>query len=222
MNQYNNEYSDLYNDDISIKQAVKNKHFEKLWTKSPVVYCYIAICVAVYIVDTITFHGLVNNVLGLGGTPRLVPVLNYTCITYIFCHSGLTHIVSNLLILGFVGPPVERKYGSLRYAIMILLTAFITAEFNSILFETGIVGASGIVYMTIMLGAFAFGNAFGSIKIKDKIKIPITAIIALVFYVGSEMLDSLTQFDNISHFGHIFGALCGFTFALILRKNNKI
>ena len=43
-------------------------------------------------------------------------------------------------------------------------------------------------------------------------KIPITLILIFLFYIVSEIRDGLFKKDNISHMGHLIGAICGCIF----------
>ena len=50
-------------------------------------------------------------------------------------------------------------------------------------------------------------------------KIPITLILIFIFYIVNEILDGLFKKDNISHFGHIIGAICGVIFGFLYFYN---
>jgi membrane associated rhomboid family serine protease len=107
---------------------------------------------------------------------------------------------------------VEEKYGSRSLMEMIAVTAFLTGMINILFFKTGLLGASGIVFMLILLSSFA--NA----KLG---KIPLTLIIVTIVFIGKEVLSGLFLQDNISHFAHILGGLSGGVFGY-LRNRDKI
>ena len=110
--------------------------------------------------------------------------------------------MNNFLYILLIGPMIEEKYGSKNLVIMILITAFTTGLLNMIFSNKKILGASGIVFMFIVLSSF--------VNIESG-KIPITLILICVFYLINEVL-SIFKKDNISHVGHLRGAVCGFIF----------
>lgn len=124
----------------------------------------------------------------------------------IFIHANWQHMFGNLMLLLLIGPIVEEKYGSLITSTMIILTALITWGINDFLFPNEIIiGASGIVFMFIMLAPIT--------NIKGK-EIPITLILVALIYLGQEIVNSFKD-DNISQFGHIVGGVCGIIFGYI-------
>jgi rhomboid protease GluP len=101
-----------------------------------------------------------------------------------------------------VGPIVEEKYGSKSLLIMILITALITGILNILFFNAGLLGASGIVFMLILLSSFT--------NVRSG-EIPVTFILVAILFLGREVFESL-QNDNISQFAHIIGGICGSVF----------
>lgn len=125
---------------------------------------------------------------------------------HVLGHADWNHFLSNFLIILIIGPMLEEKYGSKNLLIMIATTAFVTGLLNILLFDSALLGASGIVFMFILLGSFA------NIK---KGKIPMTLILVVVVYLGMELADALLKEDNVSQLTHIaggiFGCIFGFT-----------
>ena len=101
---------------------------------------------------------------------------------------------------------IEEKYGSINLLIMILITSFITALINIIISNKNITGASGIVYMLILLSSMVNLEAG---------KIPNTLILIFIFYILTEIKDGLFKKDNISHLSHLIGAITGFIYGFI-------
>jgi len=95
---------------------------------------------------------------------------------------------------------VEEKYGSINLFIMILITAAITGVINNLFSNYRLLGASGIVYMLIILSSL--------VNIQSG-KIPITLILIFIFYIANEIIASFFKKDNVSHMGHLIGAICG-------------
>ena len=98
---------------------------------------------------------------------------------------------------------IEEKYGTVNLLIMMLITAGVTGLINSIFSNKKILGASGIVFMLIVLSSFVNLQAG---------KIPITLILIFIFYIVNEILEGLFKNDKVSHLGHLLGAVCGFIF----------
>ena len=90
---------------------------------------------------------------------------------------------------------------------MILLTALITGIINSLTSKNSLLGSSGIVFMMIILSSL--------VNISTE-KIPVTLILICLFYIINEILNGLFKKDNISHLGHLIGAICGFIFGFYI------
>ena len=73
---------------------------------------------------------------------------------HVLGHAGWEHFLNNMLLLLVVGPPMEEKYGSIPLLKGIVLTALVTGVLQCVLFpRSGLLGASGIVFMLIMLSS---------------------------------------------------------------------
>jgi membrane associated rhomboid family serine protease len=125
--------------------------------------------------------------------------------TYILGHTNLAHLSANLSLLLLIGPINEEKYGSAKLLEMILVTALLTALLNAAFFNTGLIGASGIVFMLILLSSCANIRAG---------EIPLTLILVALIYLGNEIYSSLKH-DNISQFAHLTGGVVGAFYGLL-------
>ena len=90
---------------------------------------------------------------------------------------------------------------------MLASTAVITGILNILLSKKRILGASGIVFMLIILSSFVNITAG---------KIPVTLILICIFYVVNEIISGIFKQDDISHIGHLIGAVCGFVFGFYI------
>ena len=117
--------------------------------------------------------------------------------------------MNNFLYILLIGPMIEEKYGSINLIIMILSTAVITGILNTLFSKKRILGASGIVFMLIILSSF--------VNITTG-KIPVTLILICIFYVVNEIISGIFKKDDISHIGHLIGAVCGFVFGFYIFK----
>lgn len=193
-----------YND-LSYKN--KTPVIGRIDINSPVILGFTLISLVV-LIGNIVSMGVVSRMLAVRYTSLLDPFMYIRMFTHIFAHSDLSHYTSNFLLILTIGPMVEEKYGSKMLASLIFITAVVTGIFNVILFPgTGLLGASGIVFMLIVLGSFT------NIK---RGTIPVTVILVSVIYIGNEVIKGMTLNNNISYFAHVLGGLCGAGFGYIL------
>ena len=109
---------------------------------------------------------------------------------HVLGHSGYSHYMNNMLLLLLVGPGLEEKYGSRNLLMTILVTALVTGLVQFIFFPgTALLGASGVVFMMIVLNSFTEMRRGG---------IPLTMLLVVALYLGNEVVDGLSESDNIS------------------------
>lgn len=182
----------------------------KLSYNSPVILTFAGICLVTLILNWIT-RGLSNRLLFICyGHPSLLDPLTYLrAFSYVFGHSGFSHFAGNMTMLLLVGPIVEERFGSWNLCIMMGVTALAGGILNMAFFNTGILGASGIVFMLIILSAFT------NMK---KGEIPLTLILIAIIYLGKEIYSGIFVEDNVSHFGHICGGVSGLGFGTYFYK----
>lgn len=188
---------------------MSNKKF-KLTYNSPVILTFAAICIVVLILDMIT-RGFTNRLLFIcyGHGSLLDPLTYLRLFSYAFGHANFTHLAGNMTMLLLVGPIVEERYGSWNLCIMMAVTALAGGILNTLFFSTGILGASGIVFLMIILSAFT------GVK---KGEIPLTLILVAAVYLGQEIYGGLFVNDNVSHFGHLCGGVSGLGFGAYFYK----
>lgn len=135
----------------------------------------------------------------------------FTLFSHVVGHANLDHLIGNLSFILLIGPIVEKHYGSKLLLIMILTTALATSVFNLLFFNSGLLGASGIVFMLIILTSM--------INIKHK-EIPLTFILVVIIFIGKEILNSFSS-DQVAQFAHIIGGIVGGIFGFLLAKSDK-
>ena len=182
----------------------------KLKFNSPVVLGFSIICVVVFVLDKL-MGGALMPYFTLGQVDLGRPMSMLTLFTHVIGHASIEHLMGNLTFVLLVGPIVEEKYGDLRTLFMMLITAFVTGILNLLFFHTGLMGASGIVFMLILLVSFTNSKSG---------EIPITFILVAILFIGKEIISSLAN-DQISQFAHIIGGLCGSVFGFINRPGRK-
>lgn len=126
-------------------------------------------------------------------------------------HANWEHLFSNFSLLLILGPILEEKYGTRKLALMSFITALVTGILNVSFMKTGLYGASGIVFMMILLASFA------NVKARA---IPLTFILVVILFLGKEVINSF-EANNVSQFAHILGGILGsiFGFYTGIRKN---
>jgi GlpG protein len=127
---------------------------------------------------------------------------------YTLGHANIQHLFGNLSLMLIIGPIIEEKYGSSKLLVMMGITALVTAILQIFFFREGLLGASGIVFMLILLASFTKTSGGG---------IPLTFILVLFFYLGNEFTSAFNN-DNISQFAHIAGGLFGSIFGFVLKR----
>ena len=121
-------------------------------------------------------------------------------------HGSWDHFLNNSAASPRRRPADGRKYGSLPLLKGILLTALISGILQCALFpRTALLGASGIVFMLIMLASLS-GFSGG---------IPVTMLLVAALYLGQQIYDIVFVRDNVANFMHIVGGVCGTVFGYV-------
>ncbi|MCL2230131.1 MAG: rhomboid family intramembrane serine protease [Treponema sp.] len=169
---------------------------------APTVLTFTLFCAAILLLSKSIFPGLIETWFMVPGKDHFNPKsINHwvTLITHVCGHANWTHLISNFTLILLIGPMLEESYGSKSLFIMTLITALVTGVLNVLLFKSFLLGASGVVFMMILLSSFTNFS---------KGEIPLTFILVLILYMGVQLFNSLND-DNISQFAHIIGGLCG-------------
>ena len=173
----------------------------KIVVNSPVVLAFSAICVLALILDKVTGGASTNTVFSVYRSSLLNPLTYVRFFGHVFGHSGVEHLVGNLMTILILGPILEDRYGGKVIAWTIGITALITGIANYIFFpDVHLLGASGVVFAFILLASFT--------GFKDR-EIPLTFILVAVIYLGQQIYQGITVDDNISQFTHIVGGITG-------------
>lgn len=185
----------------------------KIQFNAPVVLSFAGLSLVALILGYIT-GGSSNTVLFSVYRSSFANPLTYIrLVTHVLGHGGYEHYINNMLMLLVIGPAMEEKYGSRELLRAIVITAVVSGVVQMVFFpHTAILGASGIVFMLIVMSSLA-GMQEG--------KIPLTLILVLIFYIGGEVIDGLFQRDNISHLSHIIGGLSGAVIGYALESRQK-
>ena len=192
---------------------MKNGFSRRIQFNSPVVLSFAGLSLLALILGYIT-GGASNAALFSVYRSSLANPLTYVrLVTHVLGHSGYEHYINNMLMILVIGPAMEEKYGSRELLRAIVITAAVSGLVQMIFFpHTALLGASGIVFMLIVLSSLA-GMEEG--------KIPLTLILVVIFYLGGEVVAGMFSRDNISHLGHILGGVSGAVIGYALERRKK-
>ena len=187
-----------------------NKKKLRLSYNAPVILTFTLISLISLILGYVTLGQSTKLLFMTYRTSLLDPLFYVRLFTHAMGHADISHFAGNFMYILLIGPMLEEKYGSSRLLIMMLFTAGITGIFNTILFpQVALCGASGIVFMMILLSSFA--------NSKENDGIPLTMILIAIIYLGNQVVEGIFVNDNISQFGHLVGGGCGALFGYAFR-----
>lgn len=138
-------------------------------------------------------------------------------ITYQFLHGGFSHIFFNMLMLWMFGMEIENLMGSAKFLVFYLLAGIGGGLLQLFLGSGGgpIIGASGAVFGVMV----AFAMYFPDRPIYLYFLLPIKAKYLIVGLMIIEFL-SVGNGSFVAHLAHLGGAVVGFIFIMMDRKNN--
>ncbi len=183
---------------------------------SPVILTYTIISFIALGLGYVSDHQITRMLFSVYRSSMADPLFYFRLLGHAIGHIDWRHYASNFMMLLIIGPILEEKYGSKRLFSMMVITALVTGVLNLLLFETALLGASGVVFMLILLSSFV--NT-------EKGKIPLTFILVIIIYIGGEIFNAVMIQDNISRLTHIVGGICGGVFGYGLYNggtNSKI
>jgi membrane associated rhomboid family serine protease len=178
---------------------------------APAVLSYALLSVAVLVADQVA-GGRVSLYFAAPPAFDAQSVLSYfRMISHIAGHQGWTHLVANFSLILLIGPILEEKYHSGPLLLMMLVTALVTGVINVLFLDSWLMGASGVVFMMILLSSFT-NIASG--------EIPLTFILVVVVYLAREVIGAFSE-DSVAQFAHIAGGVCGSLFGFLFQRQSK-
>lgn len=185
----------------------------RLTLNAPVILIFCALCLIIQIINAISGGSFTHSLFTVYRTSFGDPLQYIRCFTHVMGHSSWDHLFNNLLYILLLGPMLEEKYGGIRLILLMAFTALITGLFNIIFMPgTALLGASGVVFMMILLCSYA--------AVKDG-GLPITVLLVAAVYLGREIYNGLFTADNISQLAHLLGGLVGAVAGPILNKKRR-
>lgn len=175
---------------------------------APVVLTFALLAVGVFILGETVAPDLVRRY--FVAKPFLNDTSDYVgLVGHVLGHKDWNHLLSNFMLILLLGPLLEERFGSAKLFGMIIVTALVTGVINVAIADTGLLGASGIVFMMILLASTA--------NIRQG-SIPLTFLAVSVIYLGGEIVRALDTKDQISQMAHLIGGVVGAVFGFLAAK----
>lgn len=182
------------------------KVLSKIEYNSPVILTF-AICAAViFMVDELTGGQFMRTLFIYRG--GFMPLNLLRLLLWPLGHASWEHLLGNMTIILLIGPMLEEKYKSHVIFIMMILSAIIIGIFQAVVFGAGILGASGIAFMFIIMTSFT--------NMKEG-KIPLTFIVVCLLFLTREVYNGLFVKSNVSELAHLMGAFLGASYVFLDR-----
>ena len=186
---------------------------KKIQYNAPVSLTFALVTIIILAANMLT-RGLVNSwFFSIYFTSFADPLLYIRLFTHVLGHASWQHYFSNIMYILLLGPMLEEKYGSRAILGSMAVTALATGAAHLIFSgSTALLGASGIVFMMILLASFASFSAG---------HIPLTFILIALIYLGNEIATGLTSTDNVSQLSHVIGGVAGAAMGFLFRQGGK-
>lgn len=180
---------------------------------APVTLTFAIFCALVLLTDSFLGHQLTPALFTAPGAPFDYhnPLNFLRLLTHVFGHADWNHLLGNFAFILLLGPLMEERYGSPMLALMMTITALVTGVINACLIPAGLLGASGIVFMLIVLA---------SLSTIEKGEIPVSFIFVVAMYMGREIMSG-AKTANVATFAHIAGGLCGSLFGFMIAPKKR-
>lgn len=151
-------------------------------------------------------------------------------VSYQFLHANLGHIAFNMIALWFFGPPVEERFGHLRFLLYYLACGVAAALFSSLLGYMGffdpiwpfipMVGASGSIYGIMAACAVLFPHARVQLLIPP-VNLSVRQFALVVLGIACAVI--IFQWNNAGgEAGHLGGMFAGFVLTLLILLKEKL
>jgi rhomboid family protein len=147
-----------------------------------------------------------------------------TLISYMFLHTDLLHLTSNMIFLWVFGDNVEDAMGHIKFLAFYLLCGIAAGLFHTLALPTSrlpLIGASGAVAGTIAAYLILHPRVLVWILAFRVIPLRVTAVWILGSWVATQLFMVLVnRGDQIAWWAHIGGVLAGGLLIPIMRRPN--
>ena len=184
----------------------------RLQYNAPVTLTFFFLSLASPVLGCLTNNWTTSHLFSVYRSSMTDPLFYVRLFGHVLGHGGWDHFINNMLLFLVVAPPLEERYGSRTLLSGILMTALVSGILQCVLFPTSaLLGASGIVFMLIMLSSLA-GMRSGSI--------PLTLVLTAALYLGQEVYAILFVSDQVANFMHLVGGACGTAFGFAAARRS--
>lgn len=185
----------------------------KIRYNAPVTLTFAISAFLIFFIDEVVFKSVdfTEYLFAVGGRQDfsfISPLSIFTMVSHVLGHGSWSHLIGNLSYLLLLGPIAEEKLGSWKFFLMILITALVTGVINLFCFTTGLMGASGVVFMLIIYLSVT--------NIADD-EIPLSFILVVILYLGGQLIQ-IWEDNSVSEFAHLTGGIIGGIFGFIKQK----
>ncbi len=175
---------------------------------APVVLTFTLLAVIVYLLPQET------RVHYFAAHPQFIEWSSYLgLVSHILGHASWEHLLGNFMLILLLGPILEERHGSMSLFLMMMVTALVTGLVNVTVANNFLLGASGIVFMMILLASTA--------NIRQG-EIPLTFIAVALVYLGGEVYQAVAKDDNVSRMAHLMGGVIGAAFGFLGARAKRI
>jgi membrane associated rhomboid family serine protease len=192
---------------------------QRRFRRAPVVVIFIALNVAVFLLEEISFRNLPESImlhrLGALELDRIVFWHEYwRLFTALFLHAGIVHLLFNLFALYVLGPGLERTIGSLRFALCYLISG-LGSSAGVVAFglfhpasAAQVVGASGCVMGIVGAWAGFLLRHRHAPRAKER-------LLNILLIIGIQTAFDFTT-PQVSTTAHVSGLITGFIVGLLI------
>ena len=182
-----------------------------------------AICIVFALQQLLPYYMVNSMVENLSFRPNIynninsVPLL-FTTVSYGFLHSGLNHLISNLIFLVPLGSIIANRFSN-KVFVITLFGGFIISAFGYYFLNQYsmyyLIGSSGGVSAIV---GFVCGASIMGVNFPSPFNNKKNITIFIVLWVILNVIVPLVLQNNIAWESHLVGFIYGFVLALLTRK----
>ena len=131
-------------------------------------------------------------------------------LTYMFLHVDIWHLVVNMLVLFFFGPPLESRWGGREFLRFFAVCGLGGVALSFLFQPDWIVGASAATYGLML--AFAMNWPTVPIYVWGIFPVQARYLVGFLFVVTLWSAGPGAQGSSVAHFAHLGGLLSGFLY----------
>ncbi|WIE61564.1 rhomboid family intramembrane serine protease [Curtobacterium sp. MCLR17_032] len=185
--------------------TVARRRFAMLDQKGTVVL--IAVSVAIWLLDQVS-GGFLSQWLAYNSA--LLPTQPWRIVTVLFVHSGVFHILFNMLALFIFGRMLENMLGTWRFLALYFISGIAGSMLVTFLAPgTWVVGASGAIF-GLFAAFFVLQRSLGNNAVQ------------LLVIIGLNLVIGFLPGTNISWQAHVGGVLAGFVTGFVFSRTRNV